>query len=104
MIDITLSAIPNQTVAIRLEDRQYSITVQETRGVMSATITRDDVLIVSGMRMVAGSPIIPYQYLENGNFVVITENDELPDYTLFGNTQSMVYVSTAEPGLVGYGR
>lgn len=96
MIDITLSAIPNQTVAIRLEDRQYSITVQETRGVMSATITRDDVLIVSGMRMVAGSPIIPYQYLENGNFVVITENDELPDYTLFGNTQSMVYVSTAE--------
>lgn len=96
MIDILLAAIPNQTVSIRLDDRMYSITVKETRGVMSVDILRDNEPILSGSRCVPMVPLITYRYLEAGNFVFLTENDEYPYYTEFGNTQSLVYVSPVE--------
>jgi hypothetical protein len=96
VIDIALAAIPNQSLSIRLEDRLYNLTLWATRGVMSADIERDGVFIVRGARIVAGTPLIPYRYLESGNFVMLTENEEYPDYALFGISQSLVYVTIAE--------
>lgn len=96
MIDIALAAIANQSLSIRLEDRLYNIAVWATRGVMSADIQRDGTYIVRGARIVSGTPLIPYRYLENGNFVLLTENEEYPDYTLFGVSQNLVYVTIAE--------
>lgn len=96
MIDIDLAAIPNQTVSIRLDDRLYKITIRETRGVMAADITRDDEMVVQGARIVAGTPILPYLYQEEGNFVLLTEDEEYPYYSKFGDSQSLVYVTPAE--------
>jgi hypothetical protein len=96
MIDIDLAAIPNQTVSIRLDDQLYRITIRETRGVMSADIMRDDELLIQGARIVAGTPILPYVYQENGNFVLLTEDEEYPYYDKFGESQSLVYVTPAE--------
>jgi hypothetical protein len=96
MIDIDLAAIPNQTVSIRLDDQLYKITVRETRGVMSVDIVRDDVELVMGARIVAGTPLLPYLYQEVGNFVLLTEDEEYPYYTKFGDSQSLVYVTPAE--------
>jgi hypothetical protein len=96
MIDIELAAIPNQTVSIRLDDQLYRITVKETRGTMAVDIVRDDETLVQGARIVAGTPLLPYLYMEVGNFVLLTEDEEYPYYTKFGDSQNLVYVTPAE--------
>jgi hypothetical protein len=63
---------------------------------MALDVVRDDLPIVSGSRMLPNSPLIPYRYLESGNFVLITEGDEYPFYTKFGDSQTLVYVTDVE--------
>lgn len=93
---IPLEALANQSLSIRLDNRRYDLSFKETNGVMSVSISRDQVAILTGARIVAGTPLIPYEYLESGNFIFLTANDELPDYTKFKTTQNLVYYSAAE--------
>lgn len=96
MIEISLAAVPNQSFSVRLDDNLYDITIKETNGCMSATVARNNTIILSNTRLVAGFPVIPYLYLESGNFVVDTLDDDLPDWTKFGISQTLLYVSQAE--------
>lgn len=96
MIDISLSSIANQAMSIQLDGRFYEIEVREANGIMSATIIRDGVTVVSNVRITAGTPILPYRYQEEGNFLMITEDNSLPYWDQFGVTQFMIYVSSAE--------
>lgn len=63
---------------------------------MFVDITRNGSPVVSGMRAVAGTFLIPYGYLESGNFLIITTNEEYPDYRQFGLSQYLIYFSQAE--------
>lgn len=81
---------------MQLNGSVYDLTIKETRGVMCVTIVRDNALLLSNTRMVAGYPLIPYRYLENGNFIVLTANDDYPYYTKFGSTQMLIFASQAE--------
>lgn len=96
MIEIPLQAIPNQSLTIRLDNNFYQITLKEIEGLMAITIIRDGTPIVIGERIVPGYPIIPYRYLENGNFAFLTLDDEYPYYPQFGVTQQLVYASQSE--------
>lgn len=96
MKTIPLTAIPNQSFTVRLGQSLYTFTIKETAGVMSASIARDDVEILSYTRMTAGAPLIPYEYLAEGNFFILTEDAALPDYTQFGTTQTLVYLTADE--------
>jgi len=96
MIDIAIQALPNQELSIQLEEFRYVITIKETNGVMAMSVVRDDVPVVSNVRLVAGSPVLPYRYQERGNFVLTTDGDELPYYPAFGVTQFLVYLSDIE--------
>lgn len=100
MKQIALEAIANQSFSIRLDNRRYDIIIKETNGVMSVSIARDNVQIVQGARIVAGFPLINYQYQESGNFIFLTENEELPDYTKFKSTQTLLYASAAELAVI----
>lgn len=93
---IPLEAIPNQSFSVRLDDALYDITIKEARGIMAVTIVRDNVELVSGLRATAGTPLLPYRYQESGNFIITTENDEIPYYTQFGVTQNLIYASQEE--------
>src|SRR5262245_38111688 len=88
---VPLAAIPNQSFSVRLADSLYDITVRSSDGIMVVDIARDTVLIVEGMRALAGVPLLPYRHLESGNFVFFTANNELPDYNQFNVTQELVY-------------
>lgn len=63
---------------------------------MSLDLIRDNVTVMQGSRMLPDAPLIPYEYLENGNFVMLCDDEEYPNYSSFGNTQTLVYVTTAE--------
>jgi len=96
MIEVGIAAVPNQTFSVQIDDRTYAISLREANGVMCASITRDGVAVVTNMRLTAGTPVLPYRYQEEGNFVMLTENESLPYYDQFGVTQFLVYLSASE--------
>ena len=96
MKEILLQAIPNQSFTVNVNNTEYGFVIKETNGVMSATISRNVVVLLSNMRIVAGTPLIPYRYLQDGNFIITTQNGELPYYTEFNVTQFMFYASQNE--------
>lgn len=96
MMDIALAAVPNQSLTVQIGDIRYDIGLREVGGVMSASIARDGVAVVTNVRAVGGTPLLPYQYQEAGNFIIVTDGEELPYYDQFGVTQFLVYVTPDE--------
>lgn len=96
MKNIEIAAVPNQEFAVQLDDRFYVFALREANGVMAVSITRDGTPLISGARMLAGTPLLPYRYQEAGNFVVLTDDEALPYWDQFGVTQFLVYVTAAE--------
>ena len=96
MIDVGLAAVPNQSLSIQLDERFYDIHMREANGVMAVTITRDGVALVTGLRVTAGTPLLPYRYQESGNFLVTTDAEALPYYDQFSISQFLVYLTSDE--------
>lgn len=96
MIQIEIAALPNQELSVQIGERMYFIGLREANGVMSATITRDGAEIVSNVRITAGTPLLPYRYQEDGNFLMTVDGDALPYFDQFGITQFLVYVTADE--------
>jgi hypothetical protein len=103
MIQIPLQNIPNQSLSIQLNDNQFDLNFHATQdnldgtsGVISVDIIINNIVIVTGVRAVYGFPLIESHYLENGNFVFITQNDDYPDWRQFGITQFLIYASESE--------
>lgn len=98
MRNIPIAAVPNQSLSVRLDDTRLVLRLKAARGVMVADLERDGVTVILGTRVLAGEPIIPYRYLETGNFMLNTVNGALPDWRQFGVSQSLVYITAAEVG------
>ena len=98
MIELTLQAIPNQILSIQLENNSYQIEIRtiDINNKMAISIYRNQEIVIQGLELLGNIGIIPFRYLENGNFVMTTMDDELPDYTKFGITQFLNYVTVAE--------
>lgn len=96
MIDVGIATLPNQALSIQLDERFYEIAIREANGVMSATLVRDGVTLISNVRVTAGTPLLPYRYQESGNFVMTTDNEAIPYWDQFNVTQFLVYLSADE--------
>lgn len=96
MRQIPLEVLPNQSLSIRLGDNLYTIELKTAQQNTVIAMFRGQTLLFSGLRAVAGAPLIPFIYLESGNFIFITENDELPFWREFGSSQKLVYLSQDE--------
>lgn len=62
---------------------------------MCADVTRNGQPIISGVRCFVGQPLMPYPYMYEpnfGNFVF----DANPDYTNFGVSCNLFYMSSSE--------
>ena len=97
---LELASVPNQSLESTIEGIRYSITLKACDDFMAATVLRDGETIVSGLRCCAGSLMIPYdfQYDGEGNFLILTDDGEIPYYDKFGVSQFLVYVTAAEIG------
>lgn len=96
MQQIPISAIPNQSLVVIIDDATWGIEIRAAAGVMAVSLTRDGVPVAENARGVSGSFILQADYQEAGNFFFVTQNFELPDYTKFGVSQSLVYISASE--------
>lgn len=97
MQTITLQQVPNQRLSANLDGNRWDIVVKEADGIMFVDLAINDIPILTGQRVVAGTPAIPYEYLQGfGNFLFLTENDELPYWDQFGVSQQLAFVSAGE--------
>ncbi len=96
MMQLPIQALPNQEFQAVLDGNAWDFTIRSTNGVMSMTLLLNGATVIENMRCAAGSFVIPSQYEEAGNFLFLTAGNQLPDYTLFGTTQSFLYASAAE--------
>lgn len=105
MIQIPITNIANQTLSIQLDGSQYNISIHATKdnadgttGIMSVDITRNNILLISGIRAESSFPLLPYDYIVStfGNFCFVTQNNEYPDWRQFGITQYLIYASNEE--------
>lgn len=64
---------------------------------MIVDLVLNDEPILTGARIVAGTPLIPYKFLQgSGNFMLLTEQDEIPYWERFGIDQQLIYGSPEE--------
>lgn len=98
MRTIPLSQEPNQSFTVTLDGIRWGLRFVTSIGVTVCDIARDGVTILTGGRVLAGEPLIPYRRLEDdsGNFIFVSDGDALPEHSQFGVTQTLVYMSAAE--------
>lgn len=98
MRQIPLQAVPNQSLSFTLDDNRWQITVKQAVTSMIMDISINDVVVISGVRIPGDDFIIPYRYIgvRQGNLMLTTQQDLLPDWTLFGQTQQLFYWSPEE--------
>ncbi len=94
---IPLQAIPSQTLSyIDPAGNQWNIAVRLVGQQIAFSFTLNNIVLIQGITAVAGARIIPYNYLESGNFALITQAQQVPDYTQFGITQTLVFFEPAD--------
>lgn len=100
MQTVDLQPIPNQQLTVVLDGVLYDLTLRLTNGCMSVDVVRAGEPVVSGQRIAAGTPFLPYVALEGafGNFIMLTQDGDLPSYDQFGLTQTLVWATAVEIG------
>lgn len=97
MRTIPLLRIPNQSLSITVDDARWDIALKSTSTSLIVDLSLDDEIIVLGLRVIPNQPLIPYKYLSTtGNFILLTQNDELPEWGRLGEDQKLVYASCNE--------
>ena len=91
---LNIQTIPNQSFSVTLDGNRFDISIVETAGVMSVSISINDVVIIENVRATAGTFLLPYLYEENGNLLFLNTGEDLIYYTNFSSTQQLVYFST----------
>jgi hypothetical protein len=101
MQTIDIQPLPNQEFTIDLNGQRVDLAIRTAINTMVADVTVDDVVMLRGVRLVAGEPAIPYPYLSVwGNLVLMTTGDELPWWEQFGVSQTLYYLTPDEMATV----
>lgn len=98
MIEISLKQLPNQELSIALENSRYIIRVVETNTMMAISITKDDVMLIENARLLPNDFILRSNLVDPdaGNFLMLVQDDSLPDWNSFGITQFLQYIDSDE--------
>jgi hypothetical protein len=98
MQTLALSNISDQTFTTELDGDRYVIRVFTIPGAMASDVMKNEVQLTTGQRITPGSFLIPFFGYQGtgGNFLLLTANDELPDPSQFGITQTLVYLGYQE--------
>ena len=97
MIEIPLDATPNQLLSFQVGQQFYNLELKALQDMMYASLTRNNVVISSNSRLVAGGLLLPYQYQEDGgNLAFVTNPGDAPWYEQFGVTQFLIFYTAAE--------
>lgn len=92
MIKIELKKIPNQSLIFENSEARFEIRLNCIGDAMCASVKKNGVEIISGAIVSAGVPLLPFPHLAvDGNFILATNNDEIPHWSKFEQTQELYY-------------
>jgi len=91
MLAIPLERVANQSFSVTLDGAAYDFVIKEASGCMCADIARDGVQLVTGARIVAGTPLLALRYLQHGDFIFVGE-----DLPMWQDFVAMYYASPGE--------
>lgn len=95
MKTIPLVALPNQSVAFTVDGSYWQIRVYQALSMMYADVSRNDEVLIEGIRCLVGRPLLPYTYMYAPNFGNLIF-DAPPDWEKFGDTCNLQYLSFDE--------
>lgn len=91
--NIEIKAIANQSIKISAGGARWEIILNDCDGFMVSSIRKDGVAITDGIRIVYGTPLLPYKYMEQGNFVLYMDSSrDRAAYQRFGIDQFLYYI------------
>lgn len=94
---IPIRAIPNQSLSVTIDRQRWDITIKTAVTSMIVDLVLNDAVLVLGLRIMPNQPLIPYRYLSTaGNFMLLTVDDQLPNWERFEMDQQLVYASASE--------
>ena len=93
---IELANVPNQALTVELDGETYELEFDTCGDILAVSIVRDDQVLFNGLRVVNGTPLIPYTKLATGNFIFISSNEDLPNWQEFGTTQVLYFLTEEE--------
>lgn len=98
MILIPLSQVPNQTLDVQLNGKTFTLTIHQGATSTLMDVSVNGVAVASSARIVTRQLVLfSAQETLNGNFFLdILDNESLPDYTQFGKSQFLYYLSPSE--------
>lgn len=96
MKEIPLDNVEKQSLSVLIDSILFELSFKVCNNTMAATVVRDGVTLVENRRVVAGVGIIPEGDREEGNFIVLTDNDDLPFFSNFNSTNTLVYTTPEE--------
>lgn len=90
---VPVDVIPNQSLSAVLDGRLYDMRFIALANGLAVDIARDNVPLVTGSRVLPGEFLLPYDYLADGNLLMLTENEAIPTWETPG---ILVFVSALE--------
>lgn len=97
MLMLDLSNVSRQSFSTTLDDDRYVISIYVSASCYACDISRNEVDLIDGSRIIQNDFLIPFNKQgTSGNFMLLTSNFDLPDYTQFNSTQTLIYMSAAE--------
>lgn len=96
MIEVPLRDVPSQEFNFQADETRIIVRLFDTGRCMAVDLTINGEVVLLGQRIVAGTPFIPYVYMERGNLILLTEGGQEPDWQQFGITQSLLYLTADE--------
>ena len=94
---VPIEPVPNQELTLNMDGVRWTLRLKVAQTSMVADVLRNDDSLVLGQRIAVGTPILPYAYMQgDGNFIFLTDNEQLPDWQQFGRTQQLLYVAPGE--------
>jgi len=94
-IQYTLAKVANQTFTVNVGAVRYDIELKNIGQFMEATIKRNSIPVVSGFRVVTGQVLMPYSNF-GGNFIFISDNDDIVTFNQFGVSQFFRWLDDEE--------
>ena len=95
---VPIDPIANQTIDIVFDRQRYRLRLHTSNDNTAIDIVLNDVAIVSSQICPSSSLLILYKYARGagGDFAFLTQNDDVPTYSEFGNTQFLMYYTPIE--------
>lgn len=96
MIQIPILNVPNQSFSITIGDNRYVFDFVSIPGGIAYSINRNGEYLIQGCKLLSNVPLLLYPRFADGNFYLTTEFDAIPDYSQFGVTQFLYYLTSEE--------